>query len=155
MCIAVARASCATTSLDPTAVTASLVSRGMRSAGPALVRDTGVWDPLEQRAYPSVPLQLSGLDLPQVAVSKLPPPLLAEIPCCRLLPALSPVPLHPLIQPLLTAHSVPPAHFLPCRCERMLDLAGPPVPAHVREHSRLLPLLLRGWLPFGGRRQAL
>lgn len=32
---------------------------------------------------------------------------------------------------LLAAYSVPAVHCLPGRCERMLGLTGPPVPAHV------------------------
>ena len=41
------------------------------------------------------------------------------------------------------------------RRERVLDVAHAALPAHVREHAGLLPLLLRLRLPAGGRRQAL
>lgn len=89
VCTAVVRANCVTTSPDPTAVTASPASRGMHSAGPALVWDTGVWDPLGTKSLPLCTPPALWPGPPQMAVPKLPPLLLAQIPCCSPLTALS------------------------------------------------------------------
>lgn len=75
--------------------------------------------------------QLSGLDLPRWLSSSYPlSSWLRFHAVARLLPC-PPDPLHPLVHSLLAAHSVPTVRCLPCRCERMLGLAGPPVPAHM------------------------